>query len=119
MLGPALISAVLALQGESVEPMPLMSLPLEDIICVDRDLPPPPVRGKVCLEIDGVPSMECWPDLPASLPPLSFGWSVRSYTLAHAPSLLPPSMRGLLPSLAEESSAADGHVRLPEEPPRV
>jgi hypothetical protein len=117
MLGPALIAAVVALEGESLDPTPPMSLPLEDILCFDREPPPPPVRGRACIEIDGVPGMECWPELPATAPSLSFGWSVRAYTAARAPELTAPSYRDLPPP-AHDSKRAEGHARLPDEPPR-
>ena len=72
MLGPALIAAVAA----SGDATPLMSLPLEEIFCFEREAPPPPllpVKGRVCVEIDGIPGAECWPDpplTPGSLPML-------------------------------------------------
>ena len=114
MLGPALISAVLGLLSE---PPQMMSLPLEDIFCFDRE-PPRPIRTRACVELDGVPGMECWPDLPASVPEVSPLWSVRAFTAGSNDLPLPPRFSELaLPE--HEVRAADGHRRAPDEPPRA
>ena len=117
MVGLVLIAAVLAVP----DPLPMMSLPMEDIFCFDKELPPAPprpIRGRVCVEIDGVGGMECWPDPPASVPQVSPIWSVRAFTASSIPGLIPPKSSEI-PLLALESSPRDGHPRLLEEPPRA
>jgi hypothetical protein len=94
---------------------------MEDIFCFERELPPAPprpIRGRVCVELDGVAGMECWPDAPASVPQMTPAWSVCSFTASSIPGLIPPKWSEIS-LLLQESSPQDGHPRLLEEPPRA
>jgi hypothetical protein len=116
MLGPALISAALAL---SLEPEPLLlTLPLEEIACLERDLPPPPrPLGRVCLEIDGVAGPACMPDMPVPLPAHTEGSVLRVFAATHRANLwLPVTEEAEPPEL--EAGPRDGHALQLEEPPR-
>ena len=115
MLGPALALVAAAVQPN---PTPLMSLPLEDITCLEREPPKPLPRARVCLELGAIPGMECWPDLPASTPQSSGSWTVRTFVAGAIADLIPPSATTIdLPE--HRSLPIAGHARLPDEPPRA